>query len=172
MINLDVHYSSKSIEYETPHWLFDELNGLFCFTLDVAASHDNFKTQKYYTKEDDGLAQDWTGEIVWCNPPYGREITKFAQKFVEQKNKAECIVALIPARTQTIWMQNYVFPHASFICFIKRKLKFHNMQHDAPFPSCLAVYFNDNSGVIADGEIDYIQAQMITYGYVTNMFLS
>ena len=30
------------------------------------------KAAKYYTKEDDGLAQEWHGN-VWLNPPYGRE---------------------------------------------------------------------------------------------------
>lgn len=50
--------------------LFDPLHERFRFTLDVAAAPHNAKCDRYYTREDDGLSQSWTGERVWCNPPY------------------------------------------------------------------------------------------------------
>lgn len=54
--------SSKSIEWTTPQDFFDKLNEEFHFTLDPCAQHDTAKCSKYYTREDDGLAQDWGGE--------------------------------------------------------------------------------------------------------------
>lgn len=39
------------------------------FTLDAAAASHNHKAPTYYTRDDNGLDQDWFGN-VWCNPPY------------------------------------------------------------------------------------------------------
>lgn len=75
-----VMYSSKSNEWETPQELFNELNEEFHFTLDPASTHENAKCEKHYTQEEDGLAQDWSGETVFCNPPYGRELPLWIEK--------------------------------------------------------------------------------------------
>lgn len=50
------------------------LDAEFGFTLDVAATPDNAKCRRYFTRADDGLNQSWDGEIVWMNPPYGRGV--------------------------------------------------------------------------------------------------
>lgn len=73
MINSGM-YSSNSDEWGTPQDFFDALNDEFSFTLDVCATAENAKCKKYFTKEQDGLKQDWGNETVWCNPPYGRTI--------------------------------------------------------------------------------------------------
>ena len=75
-----VMYSSNSNEWETPQELFDELNKEFHFTLDPASTHDNAKCEKHYTQVENGLAQDWSGETVFCNPPYGRELPLWIEK--------------------------------------------------------------------------------------------
>ena len=36
-------------------------------------------------RPDDGLAVDWTGKRVWCNPPYGRESLPFLRKMAENR---------------------------------------------------------------------------------------
>lgn len=61
-------YSSKTELWETPQALFDELNAEFHFTVDVCALPENAKCDRYYTPEQDGLAQKWEG-VCWCNPP-------------------------------------------------------------------------------------------------------
>ena len=54
----------------TDQTFFDKLSDRFGgFTLDVAAAKHNRKTRDYFTREQDGLAQEWYGK-VWCNPPY------------------------------------------------------------------------------------------------------
>lgn len=68
-----VHFSTGKDDWGTPQDLFDELNKEFHFTLDPCADDNNHKCDKYYTKEQDGLAQSWAGETVFCNPPYSRK---------------------------------------------------------------------------------------------------
>ena len=50
------------------------------------------------------------------------------------------IVLLIPARTDTKYFHEYIFPHANTITFLKGRLKFGQSKNSAPFPSCI-VYF-------------------------------
>lgn len=79
MIN-DAMFSSNTNEWATPQAFFDELNKEFDFTLDPCATPQNAKCARYFTKEIDGLAQSWRGEVVFCNPPYGRDISKWVAK--------------------------------------------------------------------------------------------
>lgn len=65
----DVMWSSNKMDWSTPQEFFDKLNEEFRFTLDPCADDLNHKCDKYYTEEQDGLAQDWSGESVFCNPP-------------------------------------------------------------------------------------------------------
>ena len=68
-----VHFSTGKDDWGTPQDLFDALNKEFGFTLDPCADDNNHKCAKYYTVEQDGLAQSWAGETVFCNPPYSRK---------------------------------------------------------------------------------------------------
>ena len=65
--------SSITDQWATPQSFFDELNKEFKFTLDPCADENNHKCDKYFTKEQNGLKQDWGGEVVFCNPPYGNK---------------------------------------------------------------------------------------------------
>ena len=75
-----VLFSSATDQWATPQGFYDELNSEFHFTLDPCADSTNHKCSKYFTKEDDGLIQDWSGNVVFCNPPYGREVGKWVEK--------------------------------------------------------------------------------------------
>ena len=135
--------SSKSNEWATPQTVFDELNKEFNFTLDPAATSENAKCQRFFTKEQDGLKQDWSGETVFCNPPYGREIGKWVEKCYNEHIKHNItVVMLIPARTDTTYFHEYIYTHAE-IRFIKGRIKFiqNGKEGDAaPFPSMIVIY--------------------------------
>ena len=73
-------YTSNTDEWETPQEFFNGLDAEFHFTLDVCSTDGNAKCAKHYTKEQDGLSQDWSGETVWCNPPYGRDVWRWWRK--------------------------------------------------------------------------------------------
>ena len=137
----DILFSSDSMEWETPQWLFDELNEEFHFDLDPCSTHENAKCRDHYTKEEDGLIQDWTGRRVFCNPPYGHEIGKWVKKAYESK----CLtVMLIPARTDTRWFHQYIYIYAE-IRFIKGRLRFSNAKYNAPFPSMVVIFRNEKN---------------------------
>jgi site-specific DNA-methyltransferase (adenine-specific) len=132
--------TSTTDEWATPQDLFDRLDACFHFTLDPCATDENHKAPKYYTREQDGLKQDWGGEIIWCNPPYGRTIGEWIKRCAEHQGIA---VMLIPARTDTRWWHQYIDgnPNAS-VHFIKGRLKFGGAKNPAPFPSAIVTFTN------------------------------
>lgn len=130
--------SSTSNEWTTPKHLFDELNREFKFTVDAASTHENALVGKHWTLAEDGLTQCWDGERVWCNPPYGRQISKWVKKASEAVGGV--VVMLIPARTDTAYWHDYVFPNASDIRFIRGRLHFSDSKNAAPFPSAIVVF--------------------------------
>lgn len=132
-------FSNKSNEWTTPQDLFDKLNEEFNFTLDPCATHENAKCKKYYTIEENGLEQDWQGEIVFCNPPYGRKISKWVEKSYKESVKGVLVVMLIPSRTDTKYWHEWIFGKAE-IRFIKGRLKFSGSKNSAPFPSAIVIY--------------------------------
>ncbi len=129
-------------EWATPQRFFDELNEEFHFTLDACASDENFKVANYYTKEQNSLSLPWTG-VVWCNPPYGKDIKLWLQKGREAVVDGATVVFLIHSRTDTRWFHEHVYKVADEIRFVKGRLKFEHKSgknQSAPFPSLIAVY--------------------------------
>lgn len=61
-----VLFSSKNEVWATPQDFFDKLNEEFRFTLDPCALPDNAKCKRFYTPEQDGLAQSWGGGGRMC----------------------------------------------------------------------------------------------------------
>ena len=139
-MNTQLMFSSVKDNWTTPPEVFSELDREFCFTLDAAASDDNHKCPKYYTRETDGLLQSWGGERVFVNPPYGREIPKWVKKSSREAEKPGTIVVmLIPARTDTAYFHDYIYGKAE-IRFIRGRLKFGGSKNSAPFPSMIVIF--------------------------------
>jgi len=115
----------KTIEWYTPDPLVKRLEAIFGrFTLDPCATPESARAPKFFTKEDDGLIQSWTGENCWLNPPYGDEIPAWVDKAArESRNANTSVVALLPARTDTDWFHYHVLP------FIDTKLDMHGRVH-------------------------------------------
>ena len=138
-----VGFSSKSGDWDTPQAFYDKLDRQFNFTLDPCATAENTKCTKYYTKEDDGLAQDWKGHVVFVNPPYGRDIGTWLKKGYEESQKHNTIVVmLIPSRTDTKWWHDYVMK-AKEVHLVRGRLKFGNSDNSAPFPSAVVLFHSN-----------------------------
>lgn len=97
----------------TPGDVFGPLHSLYGFTVDAAAAPHNAKVDRFWTREDDGLAQSWAGERVWCNPPYSHpNLAAFTAKARAEAVFAELIVMLLPAnRCEQGWWQDHIEPY-------------------------------------------------------------
>ena len=135
----NVHFSSKTNEWSTPQDFFDKLNNEFGFTLDPCATKESAKCSKFFTYADDGLSQDWSGETVFCNPPYGRVLKDWVKKCSEENTIVT--VMLIPARTDTRYFHQYIYGVKNVkIRFLKGRLKFGDSKNSAPFPSMVVIF--------------------------------
>ena len=113
-------YNGNGREWETPPEIFEPLDREFRFTLDVCASPLTAKCRRFFTETDDGLSRDWSGERVFMNPPYGREIYPWTRK------AARCgtlVVGLLPASTDLSWWHDDVVGRAE-VRFIRGRVRF------------------------------------------------
>lgn len=123
-----VVFSSLSDEYGTPSSVLNALDREFHFDLDSCPLGAT-----------DGLEREWRGNI-FVNPPYSN-IDAFMRKGREEltAQRAQSVVYLVPARTDTAWFHEYCLGRASEIRFIRGRLKFNGAKNNAPFPSMVVV---------------------------------
>ncbi len=139
----NVHFMAERQDWETPQFLFDGLNAEFRFELDVCATEDNAKCNRYFGEQDDGLAQIWEG-VCWMNPPYGRQIERWMKKAFESAREGALVVCLVPARTDTRWWHKYAM--RGEIRYLRGRLRFGSSANSAPFPSAVVVFRPPNCG--------------------------
>jgi hypothetical protein len=70
------------------------------------------------------------------NPPYGKEIVKWAKKAHDEAHHA-LTVALLPARTDTRWWHEYCAKR--FCVLLRGRVKFSG-KGSAPFPSAIVLF--------------------------------
>lgn len=153
-------FDSVKTDWAT-HWdFFNPLNTEFNFTIDVAADSQNRKVDNYFSAQDNGLKQDWSNQVVWCNPPYGRNVPDWLKKGKEAASKGTVSVFLIPARTNTTWFHSLCLS-SDEIRFVKGRPKFYNFAsadkeatHGLPVPLCLVIY-RPNSKTCKIGTYDW-----------------
>ena len=114
-----------SIRWETPQEFFNMLDREFNFTLDVAALPGTAKCNKYFTPEINGLKQDWTKDVFWMNPPYGRgqDVYSWVKKAYESSRQGGTGVCLLPVSGDTKWFHEFCMK-ASEIRFVIDRLWF------------------------------------------------
>lgn len=130
----DVMGSSESVEWPTPQDLFDLLDAEFGFEVDVCATPGFAKCERFFSPEEDGLAQEWHG-TCWMNPPYGDEIGAWMNKAYEESLTGAVVVCLVPARVDTAWWWDYALKGE--IRFLRGRLK--TGKQSWPFPSALVI---------------------------------
>jgi len=166
-MNNALMFSSANDAWATPQDYFDYINSFYHFTLDPCALPDTAKCAKFYTPEDNGLIQPWTGERVFVNCPYSKSAL-WIEKCHQEKYKAQIIVLLVPARTDTLAFHRYIYEQPdTTIKFLKGRLIFgtedywkwvwsqkeingkfnklynhYGKKNAAPFPSMLVTFKN------------------------------
>ena len=149
-----VHFSSKTINWNTPWYLYKWLDKKFHFELDPASSDENHKCDIWFTKEEDGLNRDWAmvADSVFLNPGYGNPeypcksnckkkrcvergyhnsvyipgIKDWVRKAFTEAERGILVTCLLPARTDTrAWWHKYCMK-ANEIWFIEGRVHFEN----------------------------------------------
>ena len=75
-----------------------------------------------YTKETNGLDQEWRGNI-WMNPPYDKQIKLFAQKTKNDRDDYSQMITLVNNATETGWFLDFATV-ASAVCFPTARIRF------------------------------------------------
>lgn len=120
--------------------------------LDPASNEHANKTVKathIFTEEDNGLEQEWFGN-VWLNPPYSSTLVQlFADKVAERG--FEQAVVLVNNATETKWFRTLV-DNADAIVFKTGRIKFlkHDGQHNTPLQGQAFIYYGDNPEVFLE----------------------
>lgn len=136
--------SSKSNEWSTPQAFFDSLDSEFHFTLDPCSTDENAKVKKHFTLKEDGLTKDWSGEIVFMNPPYGGHTGDWLRKALESSQGGATVVCLIVSSTDRSYWHDIIFPYASQVRFLRGRLHFGESQSSAPFASAVVIFRKEN----------------------------
>ncbi len=159
--DLSALHSSASCEWYTPGIYVEAARALMGeITLDPAScelANQTVKAMTFYSREENGLAQPWSGR-VWLNPPYGRTDANassqgaWAARLIEEyeaRNVQEALL-LVSAATSEKWFQplwNYA------LCFVTPRINF-DVPPGAPPANgsnhgSVIVYFGENHGAFA-----------------------
>jgi site-specific DNA-methyltransferase (adenine-specific) len=143
-------FSSRSDEWSTPKDLYDRLHAEFDFEVDLAATIDNRKCERWWEKDDDALTWPWHvhADRGWLNPPYSRGLcAKFIAKAAEERRQGFLTVMLLPARTDTKAFHTHLYNAETWqprpgveIRLLPGRLRFSGSANAAPFPSMIVVF--------------------------------
>lgn len=119
--------SSESNEWFTPPRYIDAarrvLGGIDLDPASCEAANAVVQAARYFTEEDNGLAQEWKGR-VWLNPPYGRLAGTFVAYLGEQfacGNVDAAVVLISSASTSTAWFRPL---RDAALCFTDHRINF------------------------------------------------
>jgi ParB family chromosome partitioning protein len=104
------------------------------------------RAEKFFTREQDGLEQDWQGR-VFLNPPYSQpEITQFVAKLLKEveSRKLPQAILLTNDNTDTHWFRAAAVMSAA-LCFVSERIKFckPDGQYSSPTNGQAFFYFGE-----------------------------
>jgi phage N-6-adenine-methyltransferase len=108
-------------DWRTPVALFNRLNSEFHFTIDAAADRLNTLLPRFWTQQDNALTASWSGERIFCNPPFSLK-AEFAAKAA--RREAEVCVMILPATVEQRWFHEHAIGKAQRLLIPRRRIKF------------------------------------------------
>jgi len=144
MANIKACMSHATDEWGTPKEMFEYLDSIWKFNLDVCASPENHKCGKWFDKVDNAMELEWKDRNdpgrCFMNPPFSL-LKKFCKKARDEvlNGNALFVVALLPARTDTKAFHEFIYGQAD-VEFLKGRLKFVGAKYQAPFPSMIVTW--------------------------------
>jgi len=130
--------SSEKMDWETPDNVLELVRQIAPIGLDPCTTLKN-PTGAMSTYIRHGLQAPWDTcplGLVYCNPPYGRELPAWTRKMRDSSDGDIELIGLVPARPDTRWWHQNITT-ADAICFWRGRLKFKGAPSAAPFPSAL-----------------------------------
>lgn len=82
--------------FNTPSYVFEQLNSIYNFSVDAACCKNNKKVANGFCIDEgiDGLSQSWEGQRVFCNPPFSQK-KKWIKKAIEEVEHNNCPVCVM-----------------------------------------------------------------------------
>ena len=134
--------ASTNNEWYTPDLYVDAarevMGGIDLDPASCAFANRTVQATHFYTAEDDGLAQPWSGR-VWMNPPYGTDDgesnqARWTRRLIDEyrAGRVQQACILVNAVPGNAWFAPlWDFP----ICFVSRRIRFYNEQTEAGQPT-------------------------------------
>jgi len=131
-------FNSKAVEYSTPLKPFKPIADEFRLEIDVCASPENAKLDRYWTVEDNALTKEWVGNC-WMNPPFSRQLNQWVKKaWQDSKKFGGTKVCLIPVRSNTQWWGAVV--KDAEVRFIIGEVNFNDEERGLWLPMCVLIF--------------------------------
>ena len=113
-----------------------------------AFANETVRAARYFSEENDGLCQEWSGR-VWMNPPYSADLVgKFTRKFVDEYDAGRISegIVLVNNATETSWFA-YMTDAASAVVFTRGRIRYVSPEREslAPLQGQAFLYFGDNA---------------------------
>lgn len=110
-------------DYETPEDFLDAVKcllGIQQFSIDLAASAENAKADRFYGVAENALVCPWTpfcsftDQWAWCNPPFA-QIAPWVEKASHEADAGGQIAMLLPAAVGANWYRDWVHKRAQVL---------------------------------------------------------
>lgn len=129
--------SSASNEWYTPTQIIEAarevLGGIDLDPASGKEANETVRADRFYTEQDNGLAQEWSGR-VWMNPPFGGMQVSFLSKLIEEYSAGHVTAAIAlfnGYRFEARWFQPlWNYP----LCFTNRRFSFYNPYRGSSAP--------------------------------------
>ena len=141
---------NQSERWQTPPEVFDPLHREFNFDLDAAADYETTRLPRYLN--DALVLDDWPGNRIWLNPPYGRMLDPFMRRAADEAHKGKLVVALVPFRCRAAWWHEAVIGRADEVRCVRQRIKFMRLDgargnFTGSCDSCIIVWHSHSSSI-------------------------
>ena len=130
----------KDVRFTPPQLIETIIEILGPIALDPAGDERSFvNAQRTITEDEDGLATRWSGRFAFVNPPFS-DLSRWMHRCCDawENSEIEQMLALFPARTETVAYRQRIFRDADTL-LLPRRMRFFNEDREELPPSPFAL---------------------------------